>query len=261
MRDSRVGRRRLPAHLRRPEAERRGALAPHPARPDRAAPPTPQSFYALCWRPRRAAWSRQPCAPHAPARLDALDLFRRFVAAASDASQLETYLKIWFQGMEWDKIRRGNMEELMAYGARGGRATAPGARPRAHGRRGARAAAAPGERRQPQARRGAADSRARHQARGPRAAVAPAPLAPRPTRRAPTPHPSGCRLLVPHARRDGGGGPWPRPRADGGRAGARLAPHLPPGLHPGAAAARPHGRAARGLRVGPGGGRRRPPHR
>jgi hypothetical protein len=91
-------------------------VPPEPRAP--ALPVPPQAFYALFWRPRRAAWNEQPCAPHAPVRLDAMDLFRRFVSAASDASQLETYLKIWFQGMAWDQIRRGNMEELMAYGMR-----------------------------------------------------------------------------------------------------------------------------------------------
>lgn len=48
-----------------------------------------------------------------------MDMFRRFLAAGeSDPGQtnLEAYLEIWFQGMAWDKIKRGNMEELMAYG-------------------------------------------------------------------------------------------------------------------------------------------------
>jgi hypothetical protein len=85
-------------------------------RPSRAAP---QAFYALCWRPRRAAWNAQPCSPHAPARLDAADLFRRFVAAGDaipELTNLSAYISLWFQGTPLSEVRRGNMEELMAYG-------------------------------------------------------------------------------------------------------------------------------------------------
>lgn len=94
---------------------------PNPPPPPR---PRPQAFYLLYWRPARAAWNRQPCSPHAPARLDAMDNFRRFLASsAADGGQtkLDAYLSIWFQGTAWDQIRRGNMEELMAYGAPRGR--------------------------------------------------------------------------------------------------------------------------------------------
>jgi hypothetical protein len=80
----------------------------------------PQAFYILYWRPRRAAWNAQPRgAPHAPARLDAFNLFERFVKAGEAGpgyANLDAYLTLWFQGLPVDQIRRGNMEELMAYG-------------------------------------------------------------------------------------------------------------------------------------------------
>ncbi|KAI8474758.1 MAG: Alpha/Beta hydrolase protein [Monoraphidium minutum] len=78
------------------------------------------AFYLRYWRPRRAEWNRQPCAPHAPERLDAMDMFRRFIEAGeSDPSKngLVAYLELWFQGsIPWDQIKRGNMEQLFAYG-------------------------------------------------------------------------------------------------------------------------------------------------
>jgi hypothetical protein len=96
--------------------------APIHARAPYARAPPPQAFYLHYFRPRRAEWNKQPCRPHAPARLDAMEMFRRFLEAGeSDPGQanLEAYLELWFQGMPWDQIKRGNMEELMAYGAPG----------------------------------------------------------------------------------------------------------------------------------------------
>jgi len=50
-----------------------------------------------------------------------MHLFRRFVAASeadnrNGGANLQSYLSLWFQGVRCDEIRRGNMEELMAYG-------------------------------------------------------------------------------------------------------------------------------------------------
>jgi hypothetical protein len=54
-----------------------------------------------------------------------MNLFRRFLAASAAESdddscgrrgRLERYLSLWFQGVGVGEIRRGNMEELMAYG-------------------------------------------------------------------------------------------------------------------------------------------------
>ena len=91
-------------------------LSPATPRPCAA---TPQAFYALYWRCRRAAWNAQPRGAHAPERLDAPALFRRFVAAGEagpGCAKLDAYLSLWFSGVSIGQIRRGNMEELMAYG-------------------------------------------------------------------------------------------------------------------------------------------------
>ncbi|KIY94915.1 hypothetical protein MNEG_13048 [Monoraphidium neglectum] len=75
------------------------------------------AFFVL-WCRRYTQLNTQPDV-HAPAHVDSMRLFDRFVSlcySLPDGVDLETYLSAWFRGARVDEIMRGNMEELMAYG-------------------------------------------------------------------------------------------------------------------------------------------------
>lgn len=145
----------------------------------------------------------------------------------------EAYLRIWFGGVPIDQIRRGNMEELMAYGE----LLRP--RPCAAPCRCNKAPLKPLSYlppqpplflpRPPQPGLVEQNSYRRHTARALHAAstLPRSRCAPRVDSMNP------CRLLVPHPGRDGGGGAGPRALRNGGRSAAYLEPQVSSRLHPG----------------------------
>eukprot|EP00877_Chromochloris_zofingiensis_P001902 jgi/Chrzof1/11712/Cz06g06150.t1 len=77
-------------------------------------------FYFLYYRRRYLKWNAQPDV-HAPSHLEALRLFQRFIKLETDDPEASTldivsYLTVWFKDAAIEDIKRGNVEELMAYG-------------------------------------------------------------------------------------------------------------------------------------------------
>eukprot|EP00877_Chromochloris_zofingiensis_P001901 jgi/Chrzof1/11711/Cz06g06140.t1 len=77
-------------------------------------------FYFLYYRRRYLKWNAQPDV-HAPSHVEALRLFERFIRLQTDdldssTLDIKSYLTVWFNDAAYEDIKRGNIEELMAYG-------------------------------------------------------------------------------------------------------------------------------------------------